>query len=329
MIVISHRSALEFWRLPQAGGAPRILDAHDAACACASMHNAVHLRELRKILSSEPLCALSRPLDLMSTSRADRRRTALANIRCMQTKVPDGALACIGTPETILVSTPEFCFVQMAHILPLWELVELGYELCGVYPGQRPFEMNDPSLTPISTPAKLARFAADAAGMTGAKAARIAARWIAPHSGSLEETHIAMLACMSRPFGGGGTKLPSLNQTIEAPEAVARMLGTKTCRPDLYWPDSHVAVEYDKRSWPDTTARADYERRKRNAYRMMGIDLVCIGKDDLSNPAAIRASFDHVNLRCGKRLRTPSDKQIQQQESLLSWLEKRESQQAS
>lgn len=315
MLVLSHRSALEFWRLNRNALPDGLSSAAEASRTFDTVEGAPRIGDLRKALCAEPLSALSTPLELLSPARADRRATALATIRCMQTKLPDGALVRVAADEPFLVSTPEFCFVQMAHELSLWELIELGYMLSGMYPD---------APEPLSTPARLAGFAADAKGVTGAKSARSAAKWVVENSLSTEETHIAMLAHLPRALGGMGTKAPLLGQTIEAPDAVMRMLGSRTCTPDLYWPNADIAVEYDGRSWPNRFARADYERRKRNAYRMMGMSLVCIGRDDFADPACIRARFDYVNHRCGKRLQAPNRKQKARQAALLAWLDQRE-----
>ena len=341
-LILSHASALAYWLnalepAKQAASSSRkcqrVLDA---------TRGAVHLRELDELLNSPRFAKLIRPVDLLTGSRNDRRKTSRATYHCIQATLPDNSLiriACDQDEERfgfdVFACSPELCFVQMAKKLPMWELLELGFEICGNYrkpADQYSKEKEAAVIAPktgmasrnISTPEKLQAFTASCLGMTGAKPARQASKWLIADSCSSEETRICMLAFLPRSLGGMGTARPLLNQRIAAPDVVARVLGTRTLTPDLYWTDARVALEYDGRIWNDARARDEYEIRKRNAYRIMGIDVVSISRSDLNDPEKVRGKFKLINRKCGKRLKEANDKQRARQNQLMNWIATRE-----
>ena len=152
------------------------------------------------------------------------------------------------------------------------------------------------------------------------KAARKAARQILQGSRSPKETKVCMLAHLPRLQGGMGCKAPLLGQEIEAPDPAARILGTRTFKPDLYWPEYRMAVEYSNRAWPSAQERLNYDKLVRNAYRMLGIAALSLGKDDLSDNARLRKRFELVNRKCKRRLQTPNDRHLARQRELLDWM---------
>ncbi|PWL78269.1 MAG: hypothetical protein DBY20_08095 [Coriobacteriia bacterium] len=129
-----------------------------------------------------------------------------------------------------------------------------------------------------------------------------------------------MLAHLPRLQGGMGCKAPLLGQEIEAPDPAARILGARTFKPDLYWPEYRVVIEYSNRAWPSAQERLNYDKLVRNAYRMLGITAISLGKDDLSDDARLRKRFELVNRKCKRRLQTPNDRHLARQRELLDWM---------
>lgn len=325
-IILAHESSLAYWRSPTARRG-QSLDAAEAsvfidrACGCA------HVRTLDSALSSGALADMRKPLDLLTGNRNERRSTKRVRFHCVQTALPDGALILVdettlsnGTRLHIALSSPEFCFLQMARSLAWFDLTALGFELCGDYALAPDAPRGFLPRNPISTPDDLATFAASAHNFTGAKAARKAARQILQGSRSPKETKVCMLAHLPRLQGGMGCKAPLLGQEIEAPDPAARILGTRTFKPDLYWPEYRMAVEYSNRAWPSAQERLNYDKLVRNAYRMLGITAISLGKDDLSDAARLRKRFELVNRKCKRRLQTPNDRHLARQRELLDWM---------
>lgn len=325
-IILAHNSSLSYWRSPTAKRG-RGLDADEArdfidhACGCA------HVRTLDSALSSGMLASMRKPLDLLTANRNERRSTKRARVHCVQTALPDGALVLVdettlpdGTRLHIALSSPEFCFLQMARSFAWFDLIALGFELCGGYALAPDAPRGFLSRSPISTPEGFAAFATSAHNFTGARAARKAARQILQGSRSPRETKVCMLAHLPRLQGGMGCKAPLLGQEIEAPDPAARILGARTFKPDLYWPEHRVVVEYSNRAWPSAQERLNYDKLVRNAYRMLGITAISLGKDDLPDDAGLRKRFELVNRKCGRRLQAPNNRHLARQRELLDWM---------
>ena len=129
-----------------------------------------------------------------------------------------------------------------------------------------------------------------------------------------------MLAHLPRLQGGMGCKAPLLGQKIEAPDPAARILGTRTFKPDLYWPEHRVVVEYSNHTWPSAQERLNYDKLVRNAYRMLGITAISLGKDNLPDDVGLRKRFELINRKCGRRLQAPNDRHLARQRELLDWM---------
>lgn len=325
-IILAYESSLAYWRNPAAKRG-RILDAVEARNFIDRACGSAHVQTLDSALSSGVLAGMNKPLDLLTVNRNERRSTKRARFHCVQTALPDGALVLVdettlpdGTSLHIALTSPEFCFLQMARSLAWFDLIALGFELCGDYALVPDAPRGFLPRSSISTPEGLATFAESAHNFTGAKAARKAARQILQGSRSPRETKVCMLAHLPRLQGGMGCKAPLLGQEIEAPDPAARILGTRTFKPDLYWSEYRMAVECSNRAWPSAQERLNYDKLVRNAYRMLGITAISLGKDDLSDDAGLRKRFELVNRKCKRRLQAPNDRHLARQIELLEWM---------
>lgn len=145
----------------------------------------------------------------------------------------------------VYASAPEACFLQLATVLPLVDLVLLGFELCGTYAldpkDPEGFRTRD---RPLATVAALARFASKMEGAHGCKRARRALRYVMDGSASPMESVLAMLLCLPSSLGGYGLRRPRLNCEVVVDGAVGRARRiVRRC--DLYWPEARLAVEYE------------------------------------------------------------------------------------
>ncbi len=342
-LILSHMSALEFWRTHSLPTFPHVLSAGETAQALNAVVGNVHVRWLQAALQDDRLEKLSRPVNLLANSRQERRTTKLAIIHCMQSQLPAGSLVELGTlhalesqPQeepaeeetsrfsgSVLVATPEFCLVQMASMLPTWELIELAFELCGSYALSPSSPRGYIPRTPLSTPEKLQAFTENAAGIKRAKLARTAAKWVVAGARSPEEARICMLAYLPRSLGGMGTAKPHLGARIPAPDAATRIIGSRVYTPDLYWPDAHIVLEYAGRSLPSPEAQSSYNRQLSNAYGMASIEVVPFSRDDLADYPGIIKRFELINRRCGTRLKPANAKQQSRQQALLAWMQEK------
>ena len=131
-------------------------------------------------------------------------------------------------------------------------------------------------------------------------------------------TKRARFHCVQTALPAGALVL--VDETTLPDGTAARILGTRTFKPDLYWPEYRMAVEYSNRAWPSAQERLNYDKLVRNAYRMLGITAISLGKDDLSDDARLRKRFELVNRKCKRRLQTPNDRHLARQRELLDWM---------
>ena len=131
-----------------------------------------------------------------------RRRRSISSVTChLAEKIPPNGFTHI--EGDIFCSSPELCFLQMARVLPLLQLIKLGFELCGCYalaPDGRAIEQ--PALTSKD---RIDDFLRSAKGARGVAQARQALAHIVEGSASPRETALAMLLCL--PPCRGGSRL--------------------------------------------------------------------------------------------------------------------------
>ena len=127
-ILIGYRSALEYWRLVGPGFLRGYQERRTAT------------RRATKALScpSKPRLAQGnrRPAGCKLPVRAivgttEARTTTASLVSHKWTSLPASSFVDAG--QGFLVSTPEFCFLQMAREMTVAQLVQLGLELCGTY----------------------------------------------------------------------------------------------------------------------------------------------------------------------------------------------------
>jgi len=263
---ISHQSALEFWRVQ------RVLppDGAQRRCKTALSKNLPAIDEVR-------LPGLTPPLHIMLGKADIRRKRQDMKQHVFTGKTPVGSFYSVD--DTLYVSSPEFCFIQMASVLPLVGLIELGYELCGSYSmhtaadpnvSARGFHLRDP----LTSKKKLESFVSRMPGVKGHQTALRALRYILEGAASPMETKFAMLLTLPYRLGGFGLPKPELNARIVPKKADLRTAGKEFYICDLFWPDKDVVAEYDSNQYHTGSAHIADDSKKRNALKAMGITVI-------------------------------------------------------
>jgi len=293
-LFISHQSALEFWRKR------RKLPGNSADRRC------------NVVLSSEPartehlaFLDLVLPVHIVLGSQKTRRLSPVATQHVFSGETPIGCFMNIG--NGVMVSSPEFCFLQMASQLTLIELIELGYELCGVYSLPLAYDKKVPACgfyqrKQLTDTRKLGDFLE---GMTGTKAcekARRAVRYIQDNSASPMETKLAMLITLPYKLGGFGFKMPQLNYRINLPMSAKKYFSKDYYICDIYWPDEKVAVEYDSDKFHTGSERIANDSNKRNALALQGIQVISVTRKQLYRFKELDGAAKTLAKHLGKRL---------------------------
>lgn len=239
------------------------------------------------------------PLQVLVGSPKSRTRT-LSVVSYEWKAIPNGSF--IPISGKLLMSMPEFCFLQMASQTTLANLVLLGYELCGTYamPKGSVSRRREGTLT---TRDRLVAFLEESEGMRGVKRARRAASYVLDGSASPMESILAMMLCLPYGMGGYGLPLPVLNCRIDVPSSVRKLTDKSYYRCDLCWPDARLAVEYDSAFYHFDSERQSGDARRRSALAILGYTIVTVSKGQVIDGGAFNRLAKQLAKLLGKRLR--------------------------
>ena len=273
-ITLSHTSALAFWLAQPSRGrypltrksaeelAPGPFNDHDARCAAL-------------VLPREASSAIHVIARNANKSSSDRFR-----VHSRTAKLPSSSIVRIS--GDLLACSPELALMQSALMLSDVDFIRAGYQLCGTY------RLNDDqslySVEPLTSPAKLTASFNRASGSKGAKRARQLTRFILANSASSRETMLAMHLSLPYRLGGLGLPAPVLNPTLKLTSFQQQLAGKQHLVPDLYWPDSKIAMEYDSDEFHTGSRKIALDSHRRDVLTHLGIREIGMTKlqfDDL------------------------------------------------
>ncbi|MCL2529664.1 MAG: endonuclease domain-containing protein [Coriobacteriia bacterium] len=227
---------------------------------------------------------LAPPLHVMLSKPSTRKLPKEIMQHVFKGETPAGSF--VKAKEGHMVSTPEFCFLQLANQLPLPRLIQLGYELCGVYSIPLAGDTKVPKCgfykrKPLTNVRALLTFVERIPGVNGHKNALLALRYILDGSASPMETKLAMLLTLPYNKGGYGFFFPKLNYRITPSKAVKKSASKDYYECDLFWPDYDLAVEYDSDAHHTGKKNIAADSKKRNALALMGITVITVTKEQI------------------------------------------------
>ena len=291
---VSHQSALEYWR------------------RCRKLPEGSDNRRRKHALPDKPsqiepsiLLGFVLPAHIMTRKQGTQRVPDTTAQHVFRGETPAGCFMNAG--NGLMVSSPEFCFLQMAGQLTLAKLLELGYELCGVYSMPNAYDKNVPkrgfyNRQPLTSIKKLKAFLDSMPGVKGRKKAMRALRYLRDGSASPMETKLAILLTLPYMLGGFGFSLPEMNKRIDVPKALMGHFrkGYYVC--DLFWPDERIAVEYDSDQQHTGSERIANDSIKKNALAMAGVRVVTVTKLQLYRSAELEKAARTIAGYMGRRL---------------------------
>lgn len=278
-------------------------DLEDAESSLAAARDArVYRAGVREGTAEHPLHVLVR--------RKEQRAGSIAiTPRVWGSSLPRDAFLCVR--KDLYVSSPEFLFLQMARNLELPELVALGMELCGSYrrsvPAHRLGEEGYDFFTvyqvpSITTPAKLRKFLGRMDGAEGVNKALKALVYVLPDSASPMETAIYLLLCLPRRLGGYALPQPTLNPSIKINRSGLRYTVRMSARPDLYWENAKLDVEYLGDDFHTNDNRSS-DSMRRKALEHMHIEVIELTKEEVNDVDIFHAIAMRITKSLGKRMR--------------------------
>lgn len=268
--VLTHLSALEYWRSPQSDAGPARL-----ACRVRSLPRSAPCSAAIGALPPDVRAQLSLPVHVLSLD--GRRKSTRSLIVHQAAALPVGSLRSLSQPngdDTLLVTSPELTFVHLASLLSFPRTVHLGYELCGTYApdASRPFGVRE--RPPLTTPAKLAAYLDEIGPVRGVRQARSALAHVLCRSASPPESTLAILLTLPCARGGSGMIRPRMNEPVSLGKRGSWTTDRSGFRCDLLWPDQGVAVEYDSTLCHTGAARIARDAARRNALESLGLTVV-------------------------------------------------------
>lgn len=283
-VLISHDSALEYWRAVP----PQVDPSTEVATPLPTAEYSTTASDLALFDAAD--YGISRvPLHVLGGK--DVRRSAAANVKphtCALATLPGSAVRAIA-PQTY-VSTPEFTFAQMARGLGEVGAAVLGFELCGDYSHfSAPVSgfYDRPALT---STAQIAGALAQLKGFYGLSSAQRALKLVIDGARSPMETVLACILSFPARLGGFSFEAPRLNYEVALDESASRLAGLNRCVIDVAWPDQRVGLEYNGVAFHQDVEK---DRRRAEALRSMGWSIFTV---DAANITSYRELIKVVGL---------------------------------
>ena len=273
--ILSHRTAMSYYRTldpthPKAAHATKAFPFDQASASS----------ELLSTFNAGYSGFGGAPIDLLVPDPSLIRKTKKLIAHSCECELPGNSFWKLN--DTLYISSPEFCFVQMAQSMSIPQLVELGVNLCSSYYVDT--KTGDlPEREPITTPTKLANFAKRAKGLRGVKKAKEALKWVVVGSRSPMETKLFVILCYPLSRGGYGFKICELNPHID-PGRYAYLTEQGYFHIDLCWVKDHTGAEYYGDN--DHLNNVVHDRRRLDALGTLGWHMVVIDKQRLYDPEA-------------------------------------------
>lgn len=297
-VLVGHTSALEYWRTV----GPSFLRGDRARRKATRKARSVLARAEKPHLTGgnrRPAgCTL--PVEALVADTRARADTSCVLSSQWSTPFPDTSFADAG--EGFLVSTPEFCFLQMASRYSLIRLILLGFELCGTYAMHE-----NGSATyrdaPLTSVAKLDAFVAKSEGARGSKNAKRALRYVLDGSASPMESLLVMMLFLPYGLGGYGIGRALLNYRVEVPQSMRKLADRGYCVCDMCWPELKLACEYDSSMFHAGHDREESDARRRNTLLSLGYTVVTVTADQVMDSGAFNRLAHQLAKCTGKRLR--------------------------
>ena len=295
---ISHQSALEFWRKTNAK--------ESLAGKKLRSFNPTTKPFDAKELKHESLRNVTEPIHVLVGSGNARKVRRDLQCHVSPGKFPDGSFVQIASG--LIISSPELCFLQMAGILSLVDLVALGFEFYGSYRLDKD-SAEDKGFRgdlPLTNVANLQTYATKTVGLKGRKKALRALNFITEGSASPMETILTMLLTLPYRYGGYGFNKPLLNCRINVPTSAgqSRIKSNKSnyyC--DLFWPVEQVAAEYDSDAFHTGSDRILKDAIRRNTLASIGVTVVTVSRRQIVEAGGLRDFAEILSKLLGKRFK--------------------------
>ena len=253
-------------------------------------------RDARKISEkySTPL-----PVEVLVSEPEQRRaRRLCVSYACMR-ELPLGSF--IKLSGEVYTCSPEYLLVALTPVLSDAEIILLGFELCGSYSTDPRHHRGFTNHQPFTNVGKCQRFLKRAEHLRGAKRVQKLLSFVENGAASPREAKLAALLTLPHSKGGYGLPKPLLNQEISWHDNTGRQIKRRV---DFYWPNQHLALEYDSNMEHTGAQRIAKDSARRNSLSARGLTMLTAtqgqiatkeGTDELARAIARHLSFRNRN----------------------------------
>lgn len=219
-LYLAYQSAVDYWSYYDLASRAQIVKTWDTAFGSPT----------RELVSDAQLETpyIQLPLHVVVRGKDNKRNFSEIVCHSIGKTIPQRSF--VSHSKHVAVSSPEACFVQMANKLPLTQLVQLGFELCGTY-ATDPLSGQLMKRLPRTNLQYLKNYVVKAKGIKGSAKAKQALLYTHENSASPMETKLTMLLTLPTSLGGYALPKPELNKVVEVDEGWR----IKTYRCDLVW----------------------------------------------------------------------------------------------
>ena len=254
-------------------------------------------------------------VNFLVNDRGARLRTDVANSHLHTNALPPRSL--VAVTEGIYRCTPEFCFVQLAPLLSLPKLVQVGFELCSSYALAHD-DVGFRKRPAATSPRAIERFCEDNPSLRGSAIARKAVKHVIEGSASPRESVLTMLLCMPTRYGGYAFPKPKLNAPIETITERGRLRRKQRFVCDLLWPELKLAAEYDSQAFHQGERKIVDDQARAAAIGSSGITVVSIRGGQIDDPCKFQTVIADLNKKAGRRQRIRSESFREKERNLRS-----------
>ena len=298
IVVISHQSALQFWRthdLSPSGGVTRtrtipLRDStstlrvirpllRNAGPTAGRIFGARDNDSLKSVLSELRVTEL--PLHVMVNSPSKCRTTNGLVTHLYEKPLPEGSFCRVD--EGVFVASPELTLAQLAVELPRADVLEIALEFCSGYALDPDSERGFIERPALTSSRRLATVAKRLAGRRGAKRLAQILPYVVDDSASPMESIVLMLLCLPSKLGGYQLPLPKHNVEIPIPERIHSHTRRKKLVCDLYWERYRLDVECDSTKYHSSKEQLGVDSDRRIILDAMGFSYVGITRWQLEH----------------------------------------------
>ena len=227
----------------------------------------------------------------------DRKGTDKTVYHVWAQPLPEGSL--IQGEDGLVISSPEFCLLQMATVLTDVQLARLVMQFCGRYSPEASNKDGFVKRDPLTSVNGIRHYLQGARRQQGAgRLARVLA-WVADNAWSPREASLELLMTMPVQRGGFHFPKPLMNVTPDdITDEVKAILGKDKCIVDLLW-NQCLAMEYLGRYRHDEKFGVDIARTI--ALGKMGIHVELIAAEQLKSAVQMDIIARRVAGKVGRR----------------------------